>query len=74
MNSLPLFFSSPIYYENYNFVRLMRNWNKYEEYIGEDTEEMMAEWEEWLLRDFLDGAREWLGKNTNSKIWRFGLE
>jgi len=74
MNSLPLFFSSPVYYENYNFVRLMRNWNKYMEYEGQDTDAMMAEWEEWLLRDFLDGSREWLSKNKNSKIWRFGLE
>jgi len=42
----------------------MNNWNKYEQYIGTDTDEMMAEWEEWLLKDFLDGAREWLKKNS----------
>jgi len=63
-----------MYFENYNFIRLQRNWNKYIQYQGEDTEEMMMEWEEWLLKDFLSGAREWLANNYNSDIWRFGLE
>jgi len=74
MNSLPLFFSSPNYYENYNFIRLMRNWNKFESYIGEETDEMLIEWEKWCLQDFYDGAKEWLKKNRNNDIIRFGLE
>jgi len=39
-----------------------------------ESDAMMFEWEEWLLKDFLDGSKEWLNNNKNSKIWRFGLE
>ena len=66
MNSLPLLFSSNDYYRDYNFQRLMRNWNKYEGFVGEETDEMMAEWEEWIIKDFYEGATLWLKKNPNS--------
>ena len=69
MNSLPLLFSSTDYFKDYNFVRLMRNWNKYltyEDYNSNEPEQMMAEWEEWLLKDFYEGATQWLKKNPNS--------
>ena len=52
----------------------MRNWNKYVDYTGDASEEMMAEWEEILLKDFLNHAREWLNKNKNMVHWKSGLE
>ena len=36
-----------------------------------ESDDMMSEWEEWLLKDFLDGAKEWLKKNNG---WAVGLE
>ncbi len=36
-----------------------------------ESDDMMSEWEEWLLKDFLDGSREWLKKNS---FWAVGLE
>ena len=70
MASLSSLFSSYDYYEDYNFQRLLRNWNLYMESEGE-SDAMMAEWEEWILKDFLDGAKEWLKKNS---FWAVGLE
>ena len=70
MVSLSSLFSSYDYYENYNFQRLLRNWNTYMDSEGE-SDDMMSEWEEWLLKDFLDGSREWLKKNNG---WAVGLE
>jgi len=73
MNSLPLLFFSTDYYKDYNFVRLVRNYNKYIDYAHErfgeediDYHKVMVEWEETLRKDFYDGAREWLKKNPNS--------
>jgi len=74
MNSLPLFYSNHDYYRNYNFIRLQRNWNKYLDYNGVESEEMMAEWEEVCLNDFYDGAYDWLFKNRAEIFWRVGLE
>ena len=63
-------FSSYDYYKNYDFSRLMRNWNAYLQ-SSESNELVLAEWEETLLKDFLDGARKWLRENS---IWGEGLE
>ena len=59
MPNTPVFFSSADYYKDYDFTRLMRNWNKYMEYTGGD-DDVMAEWEEILLKDFLNAAKNWL--------------
>jgi hypothetical protein len=61
-------FSSIDYYKDYNFQRLMRNWNKYITYEGDEVSnmELMFEWEETCLKDFLKGAKEWL---WNNKHW-----
>lgn len=48
----------------------MRNWNAYLQ-SSESNELVLAEWEETLLKDFLDGARKWLRENS---IWGEGLE
>jgi hypothetical protein len=72
-NPSPLF-STIEYFRNHHFNRCMRNWNKYVDYTGDASEEMMAEWEEILLKDFLNHAREWLNKNKNMVHWKSGLE
>ena len=61
-------FSNIDYYKDYNFQRLMRNWNNYITYEGDEVSntELMFEWEEVCLKDFLKGAREWL---WNNKHW-----
>lgn len=67
-------FSSYDYYKNPQFQRLYRNWNKYLTYDGQDVSnmELMFQWEELLLKDFLKHSREWL--NDNNGEWRVGLE
>lgn len=54
----------------------MRNWNKYIEYCGPEVgnEELMFEWEEVLLKDFLKHSREWLNRCGEQIFWRVGLE
>lgn len=48
----------------------MRNWNAY--LLSEnENEDILSEWEEVLLKDFLDGARKWL---RNNSVWGKGLE
>lgn len=51
----------------------MRNWHIYIQSDGE-SDELLAEWEEVCLKDFLQHGKEWLNENKNSVIWRFGLE
>ena len=48
----------------------MRNWNIYLE-SQESNEMILVEWEEVLLKDFLQHARECLKDNP---IWGKGLE
>ena len=72
MPNLSTFFSIG-YYKNYNFQRLMRNWNLYLQ-SDEPSEEVLTEWEEFLLKDFLEGAREWLKRNKDMIHWKMGLE
>jgi hypothetical protein len=74
-NPSPLF-SNIDYYRNRQFQRLMRNWNKYIMYSGDEVhnEELMFEWEELLLKDFLKHSREWLDKCKEDTFWREGLE
>lgn len=69
-----LIFSSYNYYENSEFVRLMRNWNKYLEYEGDDVDndDLMAEWEELCIKDFRDAANIWYSQHSIS--WGSGLE
>ena len=66
---MDLIFSSIDYYKNHDFQRLQRNWNKYLTYEGDEVsnQELMFEWEECCLKDFLKGAREWL---CNNKHWK----
>lgn len=68
-------FSSIDYYKNHNFIRLMRNWNKYLDYDGDDvdSDDIMAEWEETLIRDFLQASIEWLENNRSLTYWRKDL-
>ena len=72
MNPLPLFYSSPNYYENHHFIRCMRNWNLYLE-SSECDEDILAEWEEVLLKDFLCHSRDWLDNNRDDVFWREDL-
>jgi len=51
----------------------MRNWNKYME-SDEQDEDILAEWEEVLLKDFDRGAYEWLVANYDMIHWKVGLE
>ncbi len=58
---------------DYNFKtahydRCLRSWNKYIEYDGDDVdnEELMFQWEELCLNDFLAHSKEWL---WNNKHW-----
>ena len=71
-NPAPLF-SSPDYFRNYHFQRCLKNWNKYLE-SDENNDEILAEWEELLLKDFLKHSREWLDRNEDQIFWRVGLE
>lgn len=68
-------FSSIDYYKNHDFIRLMRNWNKYMDYDGDDvdSDDIMAEWEETLIRDFLQASIEWLENNRTLTYWRKDL-
>lgn len=45
-------------------------------YSGDEVhnEELMFEWEELLLKDFLKHSREWLDKCKDDTFWREGLE
>ena len=65
-------FSSIDYFKNAQFQRLMRNWNKYMDFEGDETDEIMAQWEETLLGDFLVEATIW--KESHSITWGKGLE
>ena len=58
------------YYKDPHFQRCMRNWNKYMTYEGDEVSntELMFEWEELCLKDFLKSAREWL---WNNKHWQY---
>lgn len=51
----------------------MRNWNTYLK-SDEGSDDILAEWEEVLLKDFLQYSREWLRDNEESDAWRLGLE
>jgi len=53
----------------------MRNWNKYMDYDGDDvdSDDIMAEWEETLIRDFLQASIEWLENNRTLTYWRKDL-
>jgi hypothetical protein len=51
----------------------MRNYNIYLN-TDETDDDILAEWEEVLLKDFLKYSREWLTKNTDEIYWRIGLE
>ena len=66
--------SDDSYYKNDHFIRLQRNWNKYLEYEGDETDEMYAQWEETLLKDFLKHSKEWLDNNRNKSFWRSELK
>ena len=67
-----LIFSNYNYFKNAQFQRLMRNWNKYMDFEGDETDEIMAQWEETLLGDFLVEATIW--KESHSITWGKGLE
>lgn len=62
------FFGDESYDDNDNYNRCMNNWCKYIEYEGDEVSnmELMFEWEETCLKDFLKGAKEWL---WNNKHW-----
>jgi len=66
-------FSSYDYYTNYNFNRCMKNYNIYLESENE-SDEVLAEWEEVCIKDFLDEARIWLDNNHDMIHWKVGLE
>ena len=68
-----LFFSSPNYYKNPHFQRCMRNWNMYLN-TEENDDDVLAEWEEILYKDFLQHSKEWLHNNYNMIHWKVGLE
>jgi hypothetical protein len=63
-------FSNIDYYKNKTFQRLMREWNTYLE-ADIESDELAAEWEEQILKDFLDGARFWL-KTMRDGDWLEG--
>ncbi len=71
-NPAPLF-SSHDYFRNIHFQRCLRNWNIYLE-SDEGNDEILAEWEEVLLKDFLTHGREWLKRCGDQIFWRVGLE
>jgi hypothetical protein len=51
----------------------MRNWNIYLN-SDEDNEDVLTEWEEVLIKDFLQHSKEWLAENRDDIFWRLGLE
>lgn len=69
-----LTFSSIDYYKNAEFQRLMRNWNKYISYEGDEVsnEALMFEWEEVCLKDFLKASSKWY--HEHGLGWGKGLE
>ena len=73
MTDTSVFFYSADYYKNHQFIRLMRNWNKYLQ-SDEPDELILAEWEETLLNDFLLEALEWFKMCGADEWWRKGLE
>ena len=64
-------FSNYNYFKNPQFQRLMRNWNIYL-HSNEAQEEVLSEWEETLLFDFLVEATAW--KDSHNITWGRGLE
>lgn len=75
-----LIFSNIDYYKNEHFVNLMRNWNRYIQ-SDEKDEDVLAEWEEIIMKDFRVAAKEWLFSvdddaipNYESSAWRLGCE
>ncbi|MEK9897067.1 MAG: hypothetical protein VW518_11700 [Burkholderiaceae bacterium] len=75
MNFSHHLFSNIEYYRNNTFVELMRKWNSYMTYEGEDVEDedLMFEWEELLLKDILFESKKWLKENRNKVGWRKDL-
>jgi len=73
-------FSNADYYKNEHFINLMRNWNRYIQ-SDEKDEDILAEWEEIIMKDFRVAAKEWLFSvddssipNYESSAWRLGCE
>ena len=50
----------------------MRNWNLYLE-SSECDADILAEWEEVLLKDFLCHSKDWLDNNRDDTYWREDL-
>lgn len=58
---MTLIFSNNKYYKNYDFVRLMRNYNKYCAYdFSSESPDVAIEWFSVLMDDFYEGAIQWL--------------
>jgi hypothetical protein len=68
-----ILFSNADYFLNSKFIECLRNWNKYLN-SDESSIELLYEWEEVLLKDFLKYSREWLKHNYNNDEWKEKLE
>jgi len=64
-------FSNYDYFKNTQFQRLMRHWNTYL-HSDEESDDVLVEWEETLLFDFLVEATAW--KDSHNITWGKGLE
>ena len=66
-------FSNADYYKNEKFIECLRNWNTYLN-SDESNLELLYEWEEVLLKDFLKYSKEWFHDNYNNDEWKEKLE
>lgn len=64
-------FSLDYFIDNFDYMRCLDNWNRYLS-SDEQNEDILAEWKETLLNDFLQGARKYLVDNYFT--WGAGLE
>ena len=60
-DSLP-FFSNPDYWKNPEFQKLMLKWNVYMQ-SDEEDDDVLAQWEELIMKDWKRGATRWLNEN-----------
>lgn len=72
MGNPSLIFSNPDYYLNETFVKLLREWNRYLQ-SDEQNEDVLAQWEELILKDFRTEANKWRKENKQKTKWRKDL-
>ena len=66
-------FSNFDYYKNGVFQYLMLNFNRYVDYDGDASKQIMDRWSEDLKKDFYKFSNQWRLANKNKTEWRKDL-